>query len=88
MTSEHYLHQEIQSIKERNKRVETDKAWETSWTRRIAIAVLTYFVVCLFFIVIGVSQPYTSAIVPVVGFMLSTLSLQLLKDWWIEKRQK
>ena len=29
------LEQEIEQIKERNKRVELDKAWETSWTRRI-----------------------------------------------------
>ena len=29
------LEKEILKIKERNKRVELDKAWETSWTRRI-----------------------------------------------------
>ena len=39
------LEKEIELIKERNKRVETDKAWETSWTRKICIAVLTYLVV-------------------------------------------
>lgn len=27
------LEKEIEQIKERNKRVELDKAWETSWTR-------------------------------------------------------
>ena len=37
------LEKEIKEIKERNKRVETDKAWETSWTRKICIALLTYF---------------------------------------------
>ena len=39
---------EINEIKERNKRVETDKAWETSWVRRICICVLTYLVVVLY----------------------------------------
>jgi len=35
---------EIEKIKGRNRRVEADKAWETSLTRKILIAVLTYFV--------------------------------------------
>ena len=29
------LNKEIEEIKKRNKRVELDKAWETSWTRKI-----------------------------------------------------
>jgi len=29
------LEQKIQKIEERNQLVETNKAWETSWTRRI-----------------------------------------------------
>ena len=32
---------EIQKIHERNKKVELDKAWETSKTRKVSIAVLT-----------------------------------------------
>ena len=32
------LEKEIESIKKRNKRVELDKAWETSWTRKICIS--------------------------------------------------
>lgn len=31
------LEKEIIQIKERNKRVELDKKWETSWTRKICI---------------------------------------------------
>ncbi len=38
------IEKEIEKIKERNKRVEKDKAWETSWTRRICIMILTYIV--------------------------------------------
>lgn len=42
------LKQEIENIKARNKRVEKDKAWETSLTRRIFIAVSTYILVVVF----------------------------------------
>lgn len=34
---------EIQKIQERNQKVEKDKAWEISWTRRILISVLKAF---------------------------------------------
>ena len=39
------LEKEIELIKERNKRVEKDKAWETSMLRKVSIAILTYIVV-------------------------------------------
>ena len=43
------LENELNQIKERNKKVELNKAWEISWTRKICIAVLTYLVIVLFF---------------------------------------
>ena len=36
------LEKEILEIKERNKKVELDKTWETSKTRKICIIILTY----------------------------------------------
>ncbi len=79
--------QEINKIKERNKRVETDKAWETSWTRRICICILTYFVVVLYSWVISqISNIWLSSIVPVIGFTISTLSLKLVRKIWEKKR--
>ena len=39
------LEKEIEEIKKRNIRVEKDKAWETSFTRKVCIAILTYIVV-------------------------------------------
>ena len=83
MTDLETLTLEVEKIKLRNKKVTVDKMWETSWTRRIAIAVLTYLVVCIFFVTIDVERPFINAIVPVLGFMASTLSLQALKQWWI-----
>lgn len=35
-------------IEERNQRVEYDKAWEVSWTRRVIVAAITYVVVAAF----------------------------------------
>ena len=46
------LEKEIKKIQERNKRVELDKAWETSWTRKICIMILTYIVVIIYSYVI------------------------------------
>jgi len=40
------LEQEIQTIQQRNARVEVDKAWETSIFRKVSIALLTYIVNC------------------------------------------
>ena len=80
------LEKEVAAIKARNKRVETDKAWETSWTRRICIMVLTYAVVVLYsFTISKVQNIWLSSLVPVIGFTLSTLSLGLVRKFW-EKR--
>ena len=58
------LKEEIEKIKERNRRVEKDKTWETSWVRRIAIAVSTYILISIFLIIIGVEKPFLAAIIP------------------------
>ena len=79
---------EIQKIKQRNTRVEIDKLWETSYTRKIIIAILTYFVIVLFFISANIANPFVNAIVPTLGFILSTLSLPYFKKIWIEKIRK
>ena len=76
---------ELQNINERNKRVELDKAWETSSTRRGLIVSITYIVAALFMWRIGVSDPFTNALVPTGGYLLSTLSLPAIKRWWISK---
>ena len=41
------LEKEIENIKIRNARVELDTKWETCWTRKICICVLTYIEVML-----------------------------------------
>ena len=79
--------QEINSIKERNNKVEIDKAWEVSLTRKIIIAVLTYFVIVLFFYTANLPKPWINSIVPTIGFLLSTLSLPLFKKMWIKYKE-
>ena len=82
------LENEIAKIKERNKKVELDKSWETSWTRRICICVLTYIVVVIYSHLINeISNIWLSSLVPVIGFTLSTLSLKLIRKIW-EKNKK
>lgn len=80
------LEKEIEAIKARNRRVEKDKAWETSWTRRVAISVATYIIALLFFVVMNADQPFLIAIVPTLGFLLSTLTVNFLKSWWLKKQ--
>ncbi len=65
---------EIELLKERNRRVELDKAWETRATRRVAIMILTYLVASFWLIHLGNDKPFLSVLVPVGGYLLSTLS--------------
>ena len=78
------LEAEIMSLKERNRRVEADKAWELSWTRRLLIAAFTYLVAAVWLLVINDTMPYLKALVPVAGYLLSMLSVSAVKSWWIE----
>lgn len=77
---------EIEKIKLRNKRVELDKAWETSWTRKICICILTYIIVVIYsYIVRNYDNIFLSSLVPVIGFTLSTLSLKYIRKIWEKK---
>ena len=79
------LEKEIKEIKQRNKRVEADKAWETSFARKIIIAILTYFTIVIFYFFAGLPNPFMNAIVPTIAFVLSTLSLPFFKRIWLKK---
>jgi len=81
------LEKEILLIKERNRKVEADKAWETSWARKVSIVLLTYAVTSIVFMSIGVPNPLGNALVPTIAFLLSTLTLDALKGIWIKGRK-
>ena len=58
---------EIEKIKNRNKKVELDKQWETSWIRKICICILTYIVVIVYsYIVRNYDNIFLSSLVPVI----------------------
>jgi len=78
------LKNEIDLIKQRNRRVEVDKAWETSKTRVGFIVLVTYIVTAMVFYFIGVEDFMLNALIPTVGFYLSTRSLPFVKEWWIK----
>lgn len=80
------LGKEIKKIQERNKRVELDKAWETSWTRKICIMILTYVIVVIYsYLIKQYDNILLSSLVPVIGFALSTLSLKYIRKVWERK---
>lgn len=81
------LEKRISKIEERNERVELDKAWETSWTRKLCIMVLTYIVVIIYsYLVQNYDNIFLSSLVPVIGFTLSTLSLKVVRKIWENRK--
>jgi len=78
------IKKEIEQIKKRNNSVEADKAWETSWARRILISIFTYLAISLYMWSINIDRPWLNAIVPTVGFLLSTLTLPFFKNIWVK----
>ncbi len=81
------LQKELAEIKARNARVELDKAWEISLARKVWLSVITYVVVVLFFLVAHLPHPFINALVPAIGFLISTFTLKFVKNFWI-KHQK
>lgn len=79
------LEKRIARIEQRNKQVEQNKAWETSWTRRISIALLTYVVVWMYLQFVVHVDLWINAIIPTAGFLMSTLTLTFIKSVWIDK---
>lgn len=79
------IEERIQIIEDRNRRVELDKAWERSWTRRLFIALVTYIIAGIWLLVIHDAKPLLKALIPTAGYILSTLSLPIVKKWWSDK---
>lgn len=79
---------EIESIKQRNARVEADKAWETSMTRRLLLAAATYIVVLYFLAIINAQNPFLAALVPAGAYLLQQYSMPFIKKAWVKKVYK
>jgi hypothetical protein len=88
MSSIEELAARVAALEQRNHRVETEKAWETSTTRRVMLALLTFIALAAYFWAIGVERPLINAVVPTVGFMLSTLTMPIARRAWLARRGK
>ena len=82
------LEEKIQKIEERNQQVEADKAWETSWIRRILLTIFTYLAIAVYMWAVDILRPWLNAVVPAVAFMLSTLTMPFFKKLWLKRNQK
>lgn len=80
------LEEKVEKIEKRNKKVESDKAWETSLLRKVLIIILTYVFAVLYLKIADTTNPFLGAVVPCVGFFLSTQTLNIIKKWWIKKK--
>ncbi len=78
------LEDRVSQIEERNKTVEMEKSWETSWARRLLLALFTYIAIGAYLKVIEVERPWISAIVPALAFMISTLTMPFFKKLWLK----
>ena len=81
------LEKRIKDIEKRNKKVEGDKAWETSTLRKVLIIVLTYIFAVLYLKIADTTNPFFGAVVPCVGFFLSTQTLNIIKKNWLSRRK-
>lgn len=81
------LKKRIDVLETRNRRVEADKKWETSYTRRVLLFLSTYIAIGLYMWAIVVPRPWLNAIVPSVGFLLSTLTLPFFKNLWLRTKK-
>lgn len=80
------IEKRIKQIEERNKKVEDDKAWETCLLRKVLIIIFTYVFAVLYLKIADTTNPWFGAVVPCVGFFLSTQSIGIVKKWWIKRR--
>ena len=78
------LEKELKLVKQRNNRVEADKAWETSKIRKMLVGLLTYVVIVVFFKVAGLPKPFINSVIPALAFLLSTLTIPLFKKCWLK----
>lgn len=80
------IQEDIEAIKKRNVSVETNKAWEKSFTRIVSISIITYIVALIVMHALGAQHVFFNALVPVFGFILSTQSLPFIKKIWMKHR--
>ena len=79
------IEKEIEIIKERNSRVEADKAWETSYFRVFFMSFIIYIVGVKIFQIMGSKDFFINALFAPIAYFISDQSLPFIKRWWIKK---
>lgn len=82
------LEKRVAEIEKRNRKVETDKAWETSLMRKLLLIFFTYVAIALYMKFVLDTDPWFNAIIPSLGFYLSTLSLPFFRKLWENKLRR
>lgn len=82
------LEKRVAVIEARNRKVEFDKAWEVSWTRRIFIMIITYATIGVYLRFVVHISPWVNGLVPVIAYIISTVTIARLKKWWISRQNK
>ncbi|KKP86272.1 MAG: hypothetical protein UR87_C0024G0016 [candidate division CPR3 bacterium GW2011_GWE2_35_7] len=78
MTDLSNLEKRIIKIEQRN----------VSFLRRILLIIFTYFSVAIYFHFINIEKPWINAIVPALGFFISTLTLPVFRRIWEKYHSK
>ena len=79
------LKDEINLLKQRNYEKDRGKDFEGSYTRTVFLMVITYATLfCYMYFVLKTARPALDAIVPTVGFNISTWGLPYVKEWWVQ----
>jgi hypothetical protein len=82
------LEKRVAQLEARNRRVEADKAWETSWKRRFSIMILIYLTIVFYLHFVIHINPWINGLVPVIGYFISTLTITWLKKRFIDRSPK
>lgn len=80
------LKDQVEKIKQRNKRVEADKAWEISKTRTAFISAATFILIYIFMLLVKAEHPFLNSLISVVAYWLSTETYSILKKWWLKRK--
>ena len=74
---------ELEAIKTRNRRVENDKAWETSFFRLAILSLATFIFSLVFLYFVRTEEFLLGALSSTAGLVISSQSLPFIKRWWI-----
>jgi len=83
------LQEQVAKLEQRNIDKDVGKSFESSWTRTCFIIAFTYIVIYLYLrFSLNVADPQKNAVVPAIGFTMSTWSMSLVKPVWARLTQK